>query len=383
LIKNIDAFLTKRGMWGYNPKVCSERVKKCSLLSIRLIAIAPWNLAYGAEFPFLTYAFKKAPVDQGLFFIKNKSKDRTMTNPLYRKNILSIPDFTREELELVVDTAARLKAEPRNDLLQNQLIGSCFFEPSTRTRLSFETAVQRLGGRVIGFADGGNTSARKGETLADSIKIISSYVDALVMRHPKDGAARLASEFSSVPVINGGDGSNQHPTQTLLDLFTIKETQGTLEELAIAFVGDLKYGRTVHSLAQALSLFKCRIYLVAPEALAMPEYICEELDEKGVPYTLVSSLEEVIPLVDVLYMTRVQRERFDEAEFKKIQGKFVLRADMLKHARPNLRILHPLPRVDEIETDVDTTPYAYYFQQAENGVYTRQALLALVLNQTV
>jgi aspartate carbamoyltransferase catalytic subunit len=306
-----------------------------------------------------------------------------MTNPLYRKNILSIPDFTREELELVVDTAARLKAEPRNDLLQGKLIASCFFEPSTRTRLSFETAVQRLGGRVIGFADGGNTSASKGETLADSIKIISSYSDALVMRHPKEGAARLASEFSPVPVINGGDGSNQHPTQTLLDLFTIKETQGTLENLTIAFVGDLKYGRTVHSLTQALSLFNCRFYFVAPEALAMPEYICEELDEKGVSYTLVSSLEEVIPQVDVLYMTRVQRERFDEAEFKKIQGKYVLRAEMLKHAQPHLKIMHPLPRVDEIEPDVDATPHAYYFQQAQNGVYARQALLALVLNETV
>lgn len=306
-----------------------------------------------------------------------------MTNPLYRKNILSIPDFTREELELVVDTAARLKAEPRDDLLQGKLIASCFFEPSTRTRLSFETAVQRLGGRVIGFADGANTSARKGETLADSIQIISSYTDAVVMRHPKEGAARLASEFSPVPVINGGDGSNQHPTQTLLDLFTIKETQGTLEGLTIAFVGDLKYGRTVHSLTQALSLFNCHFYFVAPEALAMPDYICEELDEKGVSYTLVSSLEEVIPQVDILYMTRVQRERFDEAEFKKIQGKFILRADMLKHARANLKILHPLPRVDEIETDVDATPHAYYFQQAQNGVYARQALLALVLNQTV
>lgn len=306
-----------------------------------------------------------------------------MTNPLYRKNILSIPDFTREELELVVDTAARLKAEPRDDLLQGKLIASCFFEPSTRTRLSFETAVQRLGGRVIGFADGANTSARKGETLADSIQIISSYSDAVVMRHPKEGAARLASEFSPVPVINGGDGSNQHPTQTLLDLFTIKETQGTLEGLTVAFVGDLKYGRTVHSLTQALSLFNCHFYFVAPEALAMPDYICEELDEKGVSYTLVSSLEEVIPQVDILYMTRVQRERFDEAEFKKIQGKFILRAEMLKHARTNLKILHPLPRVDEIETDVDATPHAYYFQQAQNGVYARQALLALVLNQTV
>ena len=306
-----------------------------------------------------------------------------MANSLYRKNILSIPDFTREELELVVETATRLKAEPRNDLLKGKLIASCFFEPSTRTRLSFETAVQRLGGTVIGFADGGNTSAKKGETLADTITMISSYSDAVVMRHPREGAARLASEFSPVPIINGGDGSNQHPTQTLLDLFSIKETQGTLTDLTVAFVGDLKYGRTVHSLTQALSLFNCHFYFVAPEALAMPDYICEELDEKGVPYTLVSSLEEVIPQVDILYMTRVQRERFDEAEFKKIQGKYILHAEMLKHARPNLKILHPLPRVDEIEVEVDKTPYAYYFQQAQNGVYARQALLALVLNETV
>ncbi|MDN0083670.1 aspartate carbamoyltransferase [Crenobacter sp. SG2305] len=306
-----------------------------------------------------------------------------MANPLYRKHIISIPDFSREELELVVDTAGRLKHAPRNDLLKDKLIGSCFFEPSTRTRLSFETAVQRLGGNVIGFADGANTSAKKGETLADSIKIISSYTDAVVMRHPKEGAARLASQFSAVPVINGGDGSNQHPTQTLLDLFTIKETQGTLENLTLAFVGDLKYGRTVHSLTQALSQFNCRFYFVSPEALAMPDYICEELDEKGVQYTLVNSLEEVIPQVDILYMTRVQRERFDEAEFRKIQGKYVLRADMLANARPNLKVLHPLPRVDEIAADVDSTPHAYYFEQAKNGVYARQALLALVLNETV
>ncbi|WP_337882085.1 aspartate carbamoyltransferase [Chromobacterium haemolyticum] len=306
-----------------------------------------------------------------------------MANPLYRKHIISIPDFSREELELVVATAARLKQQPRNDLLKDKLVGSCFFEPSTRTRLSFETAVQRLGGSVIGFADGGNTSAKKGETLADSIKIIGSYTDAVVMRHPKEGAARLASEFSAVPIINGGDGSNQHPTQTLLDLFTIRETQGTLENLTVAFVGDLKYGRTVHSLTQALSLFGARFYFVAPEQLAMPDYICEELDEKGIQYTVVGSLDDVIPQVDVLYMTRVQRERFDEAEFKKIQGKFVLRADMLHNARSNMKILHPLPRVDEIETSVDATPHAYYFEQAKNGVYARQALLSLVLNETV
>ncbi|MDF0604397.1 aspartate carbamoyltransferase [Neisseriaceae bacterium TC5R-5] len=306
-----------------------------------------------------------------------------MVNPLYQQDIISIADLSRAELELVVTTATQLKQSPRHDLLKNRLIGSCFFEASTRTRLSFETAIKRLGGNVIGFADGSNTSAKKGESLADSIRIISSYTDALVMRHPKEGAARLASEFSDVPIINGGDGANQHPTQTLLDLFTIHETQGRLENLSIALVGDLKYGRTVHSLTQALSLFNAHFYFVSPEQLAMPDYICEALDEKGIQYTIVNKLESVIPQVDILYMTRVQRERFDEAEFKKIQGEFVLRTEMLLEARPNMKILHPLPRVDEIDISVDSSDYAYYFQQAKNGVYARQALLALVLNETV
>ena len=307
-----------------------------------------------------------------------------MRHSLYQRDILSIAELTREEMEAVIATAAQLKARPRNDLLKDKVIASCFFEASTRTRLSFETAVQRLGGTVIGFADSANTSlGKKGETLADSIKIISSYADAVVMRHPQEGAARLASEFSRVPVINGGDGSNQHPTQTLLDLFTIHETQGRLDGLTLAFVGDLKYGRTVHSLAQALSLFNCRLYFVSPEALAMPDYICEELDDRGIQYELVANLEEVVPELDILYMTRVQKERFDETEFQHMKARYKLEAEMLTHARPTLNVLHPLPRVDEIALDVDSTPYAYYFQQAENGVYARQALLARVLNPTL
>ncbi|MGL4753999.1 MAG: aspartate carbamoyltransferase [Aeromonadaceae bacterium] len=307
-----------------------------------------------------------------------------MANPLYQKHIISISDLTRSELELVVETASRLKAEPRHDLLCNKLVASCFFEASTRTRLSFETAVQRLGGNVIGFADAGNTSlAKKGETLADSVRIITSYTDAYVMRHPQEGAARLAAEFSRVPVINAGDGSNQHPTQTLLDLFTLYETQGRLDRLNVAFVGDLKYGRTVHSLAQALSLFHARLFFVSPEALAMPDYICEELEERGIEYSVHETLEEIIPQLDILYMTRVQKERFDETEYRHIAAKYVLTVETLAGARNNLKILHPLPRVDEIHIDVDTTPYAYYFEQAENGVYARQALLALVLNETV
>ena len=306
-----------------------------------------------------------------------------MTNPLYNKHVISISDLTRSDMELVVATAQRLKAEPDSRLLKDKLVASCFFEASTRTRLSFETAVQRLGGNIIGFADGGNTSAKKGETLADSIKIISSYTDAVVMRHPKEGAARLASEFSRVPVINGGDGSNQHPTQTLLDLFSIHETQGKLDGLNVAFVGDLKYGRTVHSLAQALSLFNCRFFFISPEALAMPDYLCEELEEKGIRFSVHETMEEVMPELDILYMTRVQKERFDETEYKHMAAKFVLELATLEGAKPTMKILHPLPRVDEIDVAVDKTPHACYFQQAENGVYARQALLALVLNESV
>ncbi|EMV2056312.1 aspartate carbamoyltransferase [Vibrio parahaemolyticus] len=309
-----------------------------------------------------------------------------MANSLYQKHIISIPELSREELELIVETAGNLKKEPRPELIKNKVVASCFFEPSTRTRLSFETAIQRIGGDVIGFDNDGNTSlAKKGETLSDSVQVISSYVDAFVMRHHQEGAARLASEFSNgVPVINAGDGANQHPTQTLLDLYTIAETQGRLDNLNVAFVGDLKYGRTVHSLTQALAKFNnIRFYFVAPDALAMPEYICEELDEAGIEYSLHTEMEAVIPELDILYMTRVQKERFDESEYAHIKSAYILTAALLEGARENLKVLHPLPRVDEITTDVDKTPHAYYFQQAQNGVYARQALLALVLNKTL
>lgn len=303
-----------------------------------------------------------------------------MNNPLYQKNIISIADLSRSDLELILQTAQSLKQTPQPALLANKVVASCFFEASTRTRLSFETAVQRLGGSIIGFDSGGNTSlAQKGETLADSVKVISSYADAFFMRHPQEGAARLASEFTSIPVINGGDGSNQHPTQTLLDLFTIYETQSTLDNLNIAFVGDLKYGRTVHSLAQALSLFNCNFYFISPEALAMPDYIIEELNERNIRFSLHQSIEEVVSELDVLYMTRVQKERFDETEYQHMKSAFLLNANMLHNVKDNLKVLHPLPRIDEIDKNVDETPYAYYFQQAQNGVYARQALLALLL----
>ncbi|PCS23769.1 aspartate carbamoyltransferase [Candidatus Enterovibrio escicola] len=307
-----------------------------------------------------------------------------MVTSLYSKHIISIPELSREELELIVDTAGKLKALPHPMLLQNKVVASCFFEASTRTRLSFETAVQRLGGSVIGFPDGSHTSfGKKGETLSDSVQVISSYVDAFVIRHPKEGSARLASEFSNgVPVINGGDGANQHPTQTLLDLFSIYETQGRLDNLNITMVGDLKYGRTVHSLAQALSKFNNNhFYFISPEALAMPEYILEELNEACITYRPHETIEEVVSELDIIYMTRVQKERFDESEYAHIKESFILDTPVLEHARSNLKVLHPLPRVDEITVAVDKTPYAYYFQQAENGVYARQALLALVINK--
>ncbi|PKH25745.1 aspartate carbamoyltransferase [Enterobacterales bacterium CwR94] len=306
-----------------------------------------------------------------------------MANPLYKKHIISINDLNRDELELVLRTAAQLKAHPQPELLKHKVVASCFFEASTRTRLSFETAIHRLGASVVGFADGSNTSlGKKGETLADTISVIGTYVDAIVMRHPQEGAARLATEFSAgVPILNAGDGANQHPTQTLLDLFTIQETQGRLSNLSVAMVGDLKYGRTVHSLTQALAKFEGnRFYFIAPDALAMPGYILDMLDEKGIVWSRHESIEEVIPEVDVLYMTRVQKERLDPSEYANVKAQFVLRAADLEGARAHMKVLHPLPRIDEITTDVDDTPHAWYFQQAGNGIYARQALLALVLN---
>lgn len=305
-----------------------------------------------------------------------------MANPLYRKNIISINDLSREDLELVLNTAACLKANPQPELLKHKVIASCFFEASTRTRLSFETAMHRLGASVVGFSDGSNTSlGKKGETLADTMSVISTYVDAIVIRHPQEGASRLAATFSGgIPILNAGDGANQHPTQTLLDLFTIKETQGRLSNINIAMVGDLKYGRTVHSLTQALAKYAGNhFFFIAPNALAMPSYILKMLDEQGMTYSCHHSIEEVVPQLDILYMTRVQKERLDPSEYANVKAQFVLRASDLAGARDNMKVLHPLPRIDEIAIDVDSTAYAHYFQQAGNGIFARQALLALVL----
>jgi len=305
-----------------------------------------------------------------------------MQNPLFGGDIISISDLSTEQITLILDTATYIKDHPQPDLLKGKVIASCFFEPSTRTRLSFETAVYRLGGNIIGFDSDANTSSgKKGETLWDSIKVIDSYADAVIMRHPSPGAARLAADVAEHPMMNGGDGGNQHPSQTLLDLFTIRECQGRLNELHIAFVGDLKYGRTVHSLAQALSRFNARLYFVAPKQLPMPDYICDELRQQGVRYSFHQNMQEVIDKVDVLYMTRLQKERFDPTEFEQIKQLFVLTPEIVAEGKDSMRILHPLPRVDEITKAVDDLPHAYYFQQAANGIPTRQAMLALLMQQ--
>lgn len=295
------------------------------------------------------------------------------------RDIISVRELSKDDILRVLTLAESLKKTPRPNLLQGMVMGSCFFEPSTRTRLSFETAMQKLGGRVVGFADPNVTSAQKGETLYDAIKIIGQYVDVIAMRHPLEGAARRAAEATDKPILNGGDGANQHPTQTLLDLFTIQECQKKINNLTITMVGDLKYGRTVHSLAQALIHFKPKFYFVAPEFLQMPDYILAELKSAGIAFQKKNTIKEVIAQSDILYMTRIQKERFsDISEYEKVKDVYVLGNDLLAKAKPNLRVLHPLPRVNEIATEVDATPHAYYFQQAENGLYVRQALLGLV-----
>lgn len=301
---------------------------------------------------------------------------------LKNKNILSISDLSKQEIIHILTVANQIKKHPKSTLLNNYIMGSCFFEPSTRTRLSFETAMLRLGGQVVGFSESGITSVKKGEALSDAIKVIGDYVDVIVIRHSLEGAVRHGAEATNVPVINGGDGANQHPTQTLLDLFTIKECQKRLNGLKVALVGDLKYGRTVHSLTQALMYFNPRFYFVAPSFLQMPDYLKSELKKKKIMFSIHDKIEEVVNDVDILYMTRIQKERFaDPLEYEQMKNIFVLTADSLSRAKNNLRIMHPLPRVNEIAKDVDKTKYAYYFQQAKNGVYVRQALLGLVLGK--
>ena len=296
------------------------------------------------------------------------------------KSLISIHDFSKEEMLHILDVAQDFEKNKVQRILQDKVIATLFFEPSTRTRLSFETASNRLGARVIGFSDAGNTSVSKGETLKDTIKMVSNYVDLIVMRHPLEGAARYASEVASVPVINAGDGANQHPSQTMLDLYTIRQTQGKLTDIKLNMVGDLKYGRTVHSLLQAMSHFNPDFTFTAPDELKMPQEYKDFLNAKGIPFTETRELEGNINDCDILYMTRVQQERFtDPMEYEKVKNTYNLTASMLKGAKDNMKILHPLPRITEIAQDVDDTKHAYYFKQAENGVYVRMAIIAYLL----
>ena len=296
------------------------------------------------------------------------------------KSLISIQDFSKDEILHILDVAQEFEANREQNFLAGKVVACLFFEPSTRTRLSFEAAVNRLGARVIGFPDNRNTSQTKGETLEDTIKIVSNYVDMIVMRHPMAGAADIAASVASVPVINAGDGANQHPTQTLLDLYSIKKTQGRLEGLEIDMVGDLKYGRAVHSLVEALRHFSPKFTFTSPEELNMPKKYLEMLDNDGIPYRQVDRIEDGLDTCDILYMTRVQQARFpDMDEYNKVKDVYRLTASMLDGVKPGMKIMHPLPRVNEIATDVDDTPYAYYFQQAGGGMYVRMAIISYLL----
>jgi len=296
------------------------------------------------------------------------------------KHLISIRDFSREDILQTLEMAAIFEKEKSRPVFGDKVIACIFFEPSTRTRLSFETAANRLGARVIGFADAGSTSVTKGETLKDTIKMVSNYADMIVMRHPLEGSARYASEISSVPVINAGDGANQHPSQTLLDLYSILKTQGRLDNLKINMVGDLKYGRTVHSLLQAMSHFSPTFVFTSPNELKMPAEYKKYLDNLHIPYSETTNLSDGIANSDIIYMTRVQRERFtDPMEYERVKNTYSLNNAMLKGSKETMKILHPLPRVNEISQDVDESSHAYYFQQAENGVYTRMAIISKLL----
>jgi aspartate carbamoyltransferase catalytic subunit len=299
-----------------------------------------------------------------------------------KKDLISITDYTREEYLRIMELAGEFEKNPNQNLLAGKVVASLFFEPSTRTRLSFESAINRLGGKIIGFADSDNLSVKKGETLHDTIRMVSSYADLIVIRHPLEGSARYAAEISPVPVLNAGDGANQHPTQTLLDMYSILKTQHTFDNLNIFIVGDLKYGRTVHSLLMAMSQFENPIFnFIAPDELQMPQEYKLYLREKGIRFFEHKEFTEIISEADIIYMTRVQKERFsDPIEYEKVRNVYILRNAMLNNTKPNLRILHPLPRVNEIHPDVDKNEKAYYFEQARNGVFTRQAIIAHTMN---
>jgi aspartate carbamoyltransferase catalytic subunit len=297
------------------------------------------------------------------------------------RDIVSIKDFSREEIDYILKTAASMEpiARSGSEMLHGKILATLFFEPSTRTRLSFEAAMNKLGGTSIGFAEPKVAAIKKGENLADTIRVVENYADVLVLRHPLEGAARLAAEFSDVPVINAGSGAEEHPTQALLDLYTILKEKGTIDGLNITLMGDLRYGRTVHSLAYALSLYNVNLFLVSPMLLRMRREVSDAI-KKRIRITEGTTVGDVLPETDVLYVTRIQEERFpDPAEYAKVRGTYKIGLDTLRGAKEDMIIMHPLPRVDEIDQEVDNTPHARYFQQVWNGIVTRTALLALIL----
>ncbi len=299
-------------------------------------------------------------------------------------DVVSIRDFSREQIEHVLKVADKMvpiaKGEERSVLLEGYVLGSLFFEPSTRTRLSFDGAMTRLGGRVLGFDQPTGASVAKGETLADTVRMVDTYCDVIVLRHPQDGAARLAAHFAEKPIINAGDGAGQHPTQTMLDLFTIKKEKKDMEGINVVLVGDLKYGRTVHSLSEALAMFGAQLTFVAPPSLQIPKEQLKQVDSMGQKPKMSSSLQDVIADADVLYVTRIQKERFpDPTEYQKVAGTYRIDIDLLKNVKKDMIIMHPLPRAGEIAPEVDKTAHAKYFDQAFNGVPVRMAILGLVL----
>ena len=298
-----------------------------------------------------------------------------------KHDFVTIADLSKEKIMYLMNMAQAFEMHPNREILKGKVVATLFFEPSTRTRLSFETAANRLGARVIGFSDAKVTSATKGETLKDTILMVSNYADVIVMRHHIEGAAQYASEIAPVPIVNAGDGAHQHPSQCLLDLYSIYKTQGTLENLNIYLVGDLKYGRTVHSLIMAMRHFNPTFHFIAPEELAMPEEYKLYCKQHGIKYIEHTDFnEDVIAGADIIYMTRVQKERFsDLMEYERVKDVYILKNDMLGKAKENMKILHPLPRVNEIAYDVDENPHAYYIQQAQNGLYAREAILCDVL----
>ena len=302
-----------------------------------------------------------------------------------KHDFVTIADLSKEMILHLIEMAQEFEKRPNRELLKGKIVATLFYEPSTRTRLSFETAANRLGAKVIGFTDAKVSSVSKGETLKDTILMVSNYADVITMRHYIEGAAQYASEVAPVPIINAGDGAHQHPSQCLLDLYSIYKTQGTLENLNIYLVGDLKYGRTVHSLIMAMRHFNPTFHFIAPEELSMPEELKAYCREQGIKYEEQTDFnEEVIAKADIIYMTRVQRERFtDLMEYERVKDVYILRAAMLRNAKPNMKILHPLPRVNEIAYDVDDDPHAYYFEQARNGLYAREAIICDVLGLTL